>query len=69
MFYVALTRAQDELYVCYPLIETDRARQTVLQRPSRFITGVPRALFEIWNVDEDEASLSFDETDEAKLIN
>jgi DNA helicase II / ATP-dependent DNA helicase PcrA len=69
LFYVALTRAQDELYVCYPLIEADRARQTVLQRPSRFVTEVPRALFEIWNVDEEEASLAFDETDEAKLIN
>lgn len=69
LFYVALTRAQDELYVCYPLIETDRARQTVLQCPSRFVTEVPRALFEIWNVDEEDASLSFDETDEAKLIN
>lgn len=69
LFYVALTRARDELYVCYPLIETDRARQTVLQRPSRFVTEVPRALFEIWNVDEEDAPLAFDETDETKLIN
>jgi DNA helicase-2/ATP-dependent DNA helicase PcrA len=69
LFYVALTRAKDELYLCYPLIETDRARQTVLQRPSRFITEVPRALFEIWSVDEEEPSLELDESDEPKLIN
>jgi DNA helicase-2/ATP-dependent DNA helicase PcrA len=69
LFYVALTRAKDELYLCYPLIETDRARQTVLQRPSRFITEVPRALFEIWSVDEEEPPLEFDQEDEAKLIN
>jgi len=69
LFYVALTRAKDELYVCYPLIETDRARQTVLQRPSRFITEVPRALFEIWSVDEEEPSFELDEADEPKLIN
>ncbi|HEY8462203.1 MAG TPA: ATP-dependent helicase, partial [Blastocatellia bacterium] len=69
LFYVALTRAKDELYICYPLIETDRARQTVLQRPSRFITEVPRALFEIWSVDEERPSLALDEPDEPKLIN
>jgi DNA helicase-2/ATP-dependent DNA helicase PcrA len=28
LFYVALTRARDELYVCYPIIESDRGRQT-----------------------------------------
>ncbi|MBO0724107.1 MAG: ATP-dependent helicase [Blastocatellia bacterium] len=69
LFYVALTRAKDELYVCYPLIETDRARQTVLQRPSRFITEVPRTLFEIWSVDEEAPSLELDGTEEPKLIN
>jgi len=69
LFYVALTRAKDELYVCYPLIENDRARQTVLQRPSRFITEIPRALFEIWSVDEEEPSLELDEADEPRLIN
>ena len=69
LFYVALTRAKDELYVCYPLIENDRARQTVLQRPSRFITEIPRALFEIWSVDEEQPSLELDEANEPKLIN
>jgi len=67
LFYVALTRARDELYVCYPLIDSDRAHQTVLHRPSRFVTEVPRALFEIWNLDEESPSL--ESLDDPKLIN
>ncbi len=69
LFYVALTRAQDELYICYPLIDTDRSRQTVLHRPSRFVTEVPRTLFEIWNLDEEAPSLEALDSDEPKLIN
>jgi DNA helicase-2/ATP-dependent DNA helicase PcrA len=53
LWYVALTRAKDELYVCYPLMVTDHKRQTVLQKPSRFVTECPPALFEIWNLEED----------------
>jgi DNA helicase-2/ATP-dependent DNA helicase PcrA len=68
LFYVALTRAKDELYVCYPLIETDRARQTVLHRPSRFVTEVPKALFEVWDVDEEAPSFELDETGPPKLL-
>jgi DNA helicase-2/ATP-dependent DNA helicase PcrA len=69
LFYVALTRAKDELYACYPLIESDRARQTVVHRPSRFVTEIPRTLFEIWSVDEEEPSFELEEMDEPKLIN
>ncbi len=69
LFYVALTRAQDELYVCFPLVESDRARQTVLHRPSRFVTEVPRELMEIWSVDEEEPQIEMLETTETKYIN
>ncbi|MEP6849084.1 MAG: ATP-dependent helicase [Acidobacteriota bacterium] len=53
LWYVALTRAKDELYLTYPLMITDYNRQTVLQKPSRFITECPPALFEIWNLEEE----------------
>lgn len=53
LWYVAITRAKDELYLTYPLLITDYNRQTVLQKPSRFITECPAALFEIWNLDEE----------------
>jgi DNA helicase-2/ATP-dependent DNA helicase PcrA len=66
LFYVSLTRARDELYVIYPLIESARARQTVIQRPSRFVMEVPRDLFEIWDVSEETVLL--EEMAEPKLI-
>jgi len=56
LWYVALTRAKDELYISYPLMITDYNRQTVLQKPSRFITECPPALFEIWNLEEESAT-------------
>ncbi|HKQ05153.1 MAG TPA: ATP-dependent helicase [Blastocatellia bacterium] len=67
LFYVAVTRARDELYVCYPLVVTDYSRQTVIQKPSRFITEVPRELFEVWSVEEQSLDAGPDET--PKLIN
>ena len=41
LYYVAITRAKDELYLCYP--QTSRMRDTsmVLHKPSRFITELP----------------------------
>lgn len=54
LWYVALTRAKDELYLTYPQMITDYNRQTVLQKPSRFITECPPALFEIWSLEEEQ---------------
>ncbi len=72
LFYVAVTRARDELYVCYPLVEEDRSRQTILHRPSRFVTETPRSLYEIWNLEE-ESPLTGEhllgEGDDPPLIN
>ncbi len=52
LWYVALTRAKDELYLTYPLMMIDYSRQTVLQKPSRFILEVPPAMFELWSLEE-----------------
>ena len=57
LWYVAMTRARDELYLTYPLLMTDYNRQTVLQKPSRFITECPAALYEIWNLEEEVPEL------------
>ncbi len=67
LWYVALTRAKDELYITYPLMIADYNRQTVLQKPSRFVTECPPAIFEIWNLEEEsgagtEKALSAGET-------
>ncbi len=50
LFYVAVTRAKDELYVCYPLLAREGVR-TILLRPSRFITEVEPDLFETWVIE------------------
>jgi DNA helicase-2/ATP-dependent DNA helicase PcrA len=53
LWYVALTRAKDQLYLTYPMLTVDYSRQTVLLKPSRFITECPADLFEIWSLEED----------------
>lgn len=50
LFYVAVTRAEDHLYLCYPLRFRDFKGAETLQRPSRFVTEVPSELFEKWEV-------------------
>jgi DNA helicase-2/ATP-dependent DNA helicase PcrA len=37
LFYVAVTRAQDALYLCYPRFAPDRGGREMIQQPSRFI--------------------------------
>ncbi|MEZ5307870.1 MAG: ATP-dependent helicase [Pyrinomonadaceae bacterium] len=54
LWYVSITRAMDELYLTYPLMMIDYNRQAVLQKPSRFITECPPALFDIWSLEEEE---------------
>jgi DNA helicase II / ATP-dependent DNA helicase PcrA len=57
LWYVALTRAADQLYITYPLMVTDYSRQTVVQKPSRFVTEVPRELYEVWAVEEENTAI------------
>jgi DNA helicase-2/ATP-dependent DNA helicase PcrA len=42
LFYVAVTRAMDELYLCYPLTTVDRSRRQMLLQPSRFLLELDR---------------------------
>lgn len=53
LWYVALTRAADQLYITYPLLVTDYDRQTVIQKPSRFVTDVPADMYDIWSLEEE----------------
>jgi DNA helicase-2/ATP-dependent DNA helicase PcrA len=51
LFYVAITRAKNELYLCYPLVRVTRASGAeALQKPSRFLAGLPGELVEEWNL-------------------
>ena len=53
LWYVALTRAAEQLYITYPLMITDYSRQTIIQKPSRFVTEVPPELYDIWTLEEE----------------
>ena len=50
LFYVAVTRARDELYLTYPNLRLNAGYGEMLQRPSRFLGEVPKALLEDWQV-------------------
>jgi DNA helicase-2/ATP-dependent DNA helicase PcrA len=50
LFYVAVTRARDELYLTYPLLRLNAGYGEMLQRPSRFLADIPKDLLEDWHV-------------------
>jgi DNA helicase-2/ATP-dependent DNA helicase PcrA len=50
LFYVAITRARDELYLTYPHMRLNAGYGDMFQRPSRFLKEIPTALVEDWNV-------------------
>jgi DNA helicase-2/ATP-dependent DNA helicase PcrA len=50
LFYVAITRARDELYLTYPHMRMNAGYGDMFQRPSRFLKEIPNELIEDWNV-------------------
>jgi DNA helicase-2/ATP-dependent DNA helicase PcrA len=50
LFYVAITRARDELYLTYPHMRLSGGYGDVFQRPSRFLQEIPNQLVEDWQV-------------------
>jgi len=50
LFYVAITRAKDELYLTYPHLRLSGGYGDVFQRPSRFLPEIPSELLEDWQV-------------------
>ncbi len=44
LMYVAATRAKENLFISYPINVYDRATGMVLNRPSRFLDGIPRRI-------------------------
>ena len=61
LFYVAVTRAKDELYLSYPLICSGYEGQ-VLMKTSRYLEEVPEELFDKWEVEEEQAERETDLT-------
>jgi DNA helicase-2/ATP-dependent DNA helicase PcrA len=50
LFYVAITRARDELYLTLPHMRLSGGYGDVFQRPSRFLKEIPNRLVEDWQV-------------------
>ena len=52
LFYVAITRAQDELYLSYPMIRTvaGGGSDDMIQQPSRFLNELPGDLVDEWKL-------------------
>ena len=50
LFYVAVTRARDQLYLTYPYIWHGAQGGETIQRPSPFLEDIPEELVEEWQV-------------------
>jgi DNA helicase-2/ATP-dependent DNA helicase PcrA len=52
LFYVSITRAKNELYLCYPLIRGGFGNTGVdtYQSPSRFLREIPKEMLNEWNL-------------------
>ncbi len=47
LFYVAVTRAEDELFICSPMVRRQRDGGMIFLDPSRFIAEIPESMLSI----------------------
>lgn len=66
LFYVAVTRAQDELYLTYPVISSSFRTGQSINRPSLFLQELDESLYEKWDVEGefDLPSITYENDDE-----
>jgi DNA helicase-2/ATP-dependent DNA helicase PcrA len=50
LFYVAVTRAKNELYLTYPIVRFTRGEGATMMQESRFIGEIPKELLEEWRL-------------------
>jgi DNA helicase-2/ATP-dependent DNA helicase PcrA len=50
LFYVAVTRAKDELYLTYPIVRFTRGEGASMMQESRFVGEIPKSLLEEWRL-------------------
>ncbi len=51
LFYVAVTRAKNEVALVYPMLARDRYGVDVILEPSRFVAELPDDVFERWTIE------------------
>jgi DNA helicase II / ATP-dependent DNA helicase PcrA len=65
LFYVAVTRAKNEVALVYPMLARDRYGVDVILEPSRFVTELPVDVYERWTIEREpepeEAASAADE--------
>ena len=65
LFYVATTRAREELYLCYPIWDDGKNDRSKMHRASRFLAEVDKAprVFERWEIEEAPADAPTDDNE------
>jgi superfamily I DNA/RNA helicase len=53
LFYVAVTRAKNEVNLVYPMLARDRYGVDVILEPSRFLVELPAEVYERWTIEVD----------------
>ena len=70
LFYVAVTRAKDELYLSYPIIYSGYDGE-VIMKPSRYVEELPESITDRWEVKEEsdikEETIDLSEYRETKI--
>ncbi|MFH1361354.1 MAG: ATP-dependent helicase [bacterium] len=66
LFYVAVTRAKDELYLSYPLIYSGYDGQVLLKK-SRYLEDVPAFLFDKWEIEESSSAKASEDESEDEI--
>ena len=51
LFYVAVTRAKNEVNLVYPMLARDRYGVDVILEPSRFLVELPAEVYERWTIE------------------
>jgi DNA helicase-2/ATP-dependent DNA helicase PcrA len=56
LFYVACTRARDDLYLAFPVVAAPKDRERVVMKASRFLEELPGdpPVYERWQLDDAE---------------
>ena len=65
LFYVAVTRAKDELYLTYPIVRFTRGEGASMMQESRFIGEIPKQLLEEWRLQTGFNPYQHRETDDS----
>jgi len=56
LFYVAVTRAKNELALVYPMLARDRYGVDVILEPSRFVAELAETVYERWTIEREPSS-------------